>query len=140
MLYFNRKVFFIFKLFTIFLLIIACDRPDKERLLNFKKIVRLVSHKSFKYANIDSNKIIFRNSKLKIISKDKIPDPIFQSIKSEKILLIRKIRMGFMFTLSRAIDDEWGVIYSKSNLIDFEGLNWVERLDGSWFYFSTMIK
>ena len=139
--YLNLKVFYIVTLIIILLLNVSCrNELDRERRSKLRRVVGLLSDRNFTYANIDSNMLVFRNKKLKIIGKEKIPELIFRGIKSEKILLIRKIRMGFMFTLTRVVDDEQGLIYSKSNLVDFNGLNWVERLDGSWFYFSTIRK
>lgn len=63
---------------------------------------------------------------------------VINKMQGIEVLLIRKVGDDIRFTLSVAVDDESGLLYTKKmNIINMVSLHTVRRISGNWLYFAT---
>lgn len=116
-----------------------CSCSGNESLNTITKIEPLAKYlfnKPFFTARIEKDSIVLIDS-MNVISKSLLPENSKNRITTKKIRIITKTKNCLFFTMGGAVDDEFGLVYSPTEIIDFEGIKVVKRISGGWFYFST---
>jgi len=136
-----KTLYLIIILTSVIIFSFSCNKFNdysETDVLLVEPLLGVVTGKTFYYAFFDENSIIFKNETGTIIGSNKLSVLNIDIIKKRNIKYLKKYKDNILFVLDGAIDDEWGILYSDNNMVDFEGLWHVSRINRNWFSFSTI--
>lgn len=136
----KTKILILTILISIFVLFIISHSEELNEYDNYlgymKAIYKDIENTNFFVAEVKGQEVILKDSEFYEINRI----PIITKEKSIKILSIHKEGEQIFFALGGAVDDSYGVMFSKTNYIDMNGLMTIERISGNAFYYSTSIR
>lgn len=125
--------------FIIFLLTIGCSNHKKTIESIDAKIQRLIT--DITVANYSKLSFEKETKIITAVSKDgnKVSFDLRDYDLQNDIINIYLVSDNVRFVVRAWIDDESGIVYSKDNQIDMNGIMQLERIGGTTYYYSTTI-
>lgn len=135
----KRKCVYSILLIILLLINQGCifNKPSKEEIIKYiNYLVKKIEREDFFVAHIEEGELIFENKKFDIIKKIKIN----YTEKKIKIISIYKEDNIIYFIRGGAVDDNYGILYSKQEITRVFGVKYLEKMSDELYYYSTWEK
>lgn len=109
-----------------------------EELNNFTEFVELFSEKEFFSGTYKRGVVELKNRRFKIIETIVLSDEMKKNISNFNIRNFGNRYDIINFPFGGAVDDNWGILYSKNHVDSVSGIKSLRKLTDKLYYYSTL--